>query len=77
MALAKPTFETFEGVDGRYYWRLKARNGKVIATGGEGYAGLGGVENAVFTLIGTVQAGYYEIKFLQYADKDHSDERTP
>jgi uncharacterized protein YegP (UPF0339 family) len=65
MALSKPRFETFKGADGKYYWRLKARNGKVVAIGGEGYSGPGAAENAVFSLIGTIQAAYYEVVFLE------------
>jgi uncharacterized protein YegP (UPF0339 family) len=76
MALAKPTFQTFQGADGKYYWRLKARNGRSIAVGGEGYAGPGAAESAVFGLIGTIQAAHYEIVFLE-PDEDELNERTP
>jgi amphi-Trp domain-containing protein len=30
-------FEVYRGRDGDWYWRLRHRNGNVIATGGEGY----------------------------------------
>jgi len=63
MALNKPRFETFVGTDGKHYWRLKARNGKVIAIGGEGYETHGAVEQAVFGLIGIVQASFYDVEF--------------
>lgn len=31
-------FEVYLGVSGRWYWRLRAANGLVIADGSEGYA---------------------------------------
>lgn len=31
-------FETYQGEDGQWYWRCKASNGQVVATGAEGYA---------------------------------------
>jgi uncharacterized protein YegP (UPF0339 family) len=30
-------FELYKSSNGEYRWRLKASNGQVIATGGEGY----------------------------------------
>jgi uncharacterized protein YegP (UPF0339 family) len=27
----------FMGADGEWYWRLRARNGRIVAVGGEGY----------------------------------------
>lgn len=32
-----PKFETFQGADRQWYWRLVAGNGQVVATGGEGF----------------------------------------
>ena len=32
------TFTVYEGSDKKWYWRLKADNGRVIADSGEGYA---------------------------------------
>ncbi len=31
-------FELYADAKGEYRWRLKASNGQIIATGGEGYA---------------------------------------
>ncbi len=31
-------FELYADAKGEYRWRLKATNGQIIATGGEGYA---------------------------------------
>lgn len=33
-----PRFEILRGRRGGYYWRLRARNGKIIADGSEQYA---------------------------------------
>jgi len=35
--VAQPKFEMYVGSGGKYYWRLKAPNGEIIATG-EGYS---------------------------------------
>lgn len=29
--------EIFQGANLQWYWRVKAKNGQIIATGGEGY----------------------------------------
>jgi Domain of unknown function (DUF1508) len=34
-------FELYKSSNGEYRWRLKASNGQVIATGGEGYSSKG------------------------------------
>ena len=42
-------FELYKSSNGEYRWRLRASNGQVIATGGEGYsskaAAQGGIES--------------------------------
>lgn len=40
-------FELYKDAKGEYRWRLKASNGQVIATGGEGYASKAGAENGI------------------------------
>lgn len=30
--------EVFKGGDDKWYWRLKAANGEIVAVGGEGFA---------------------------------------
>jgi len=33
-------FEIYRSLtNGRWYWRLKSRNGRIVASGGEGYDG--------------------------------------
>lgn len=60
-------FEAFVGDDKKHYWRLKALNGQVIAVGGEGYdtkAGvyraIGGVQQAVLSIVGDAASGQAE-----------------
>ena len=39
--------DVYQGADGQFYWRLKAKNGRVIAIGGEGYKSRSGVLRAL------------------------------
>lgn len=41
------TFELYKGKDGEYRWRLKATNGQIIATGGEGYTTKAAAQNGI------------------------------
>lgn len=38
--------QIFQSVHGQWYWRFKARNGKSIAVGGEGYKTRAGAQRA-------------------------------
>lgn len=60
--MAQAKFETFKGEDGKIYARLKASNGETLFTS-EGYERDSSAENAIFSLIGTIQASYYDIVF--------------
>jgi uncharacterized protein YegP (UPF0339 family) len=40
-------FEVFKDGKGEFRWRLKAANGQVIATSGEGYTNKSGCENGI------------------------------
>lgn len=42
--------DVYQGADGQHYWRLKAKNGRVVATGGEGYKTRTGVLRALWSL---------------------------
>jgi uncharacterized protein YegP (UPF0339 family) len=42
----KPKFELYVGSGGKYYWRLKASNGEIIATG-EGYSSKAACKNGI------------------------------
>jgi uncharacterized protein YegP (UPF0339 family) len=46
-AATKLTFETYEDARQQYRWRLKATNGQVIATSGQGYKDKRDCENAI------------------------------
>jgi len=45
-----PKIKVFKGADGQWYWHIKARNGRVIATGGEGYTRVQDAHRAVRTV---------------------------
>lgn len=38
MASTRPVIEVYADIAGSYRWRMKARNGKIIADSAEGYA---------------------------------------
>ncbi|MFO8116257.1 MAG: YegP family protein [Halorubrum sp.] len=44
---ANATFELYEDAGGEYRWRLRHRNGNVIADSGEGYASKSGAKDAI------------------------------
>jgi len=43
-------FEIYPGQRGQWYWRAKARNGRIVADSGEGYASRWNCERAVLQL---------------------------
>lgn len=43
-------FEIYEGRNKKWYWRLKADNGKIIADGGQGYSTSQNARRAVVKL---------------------------
>ena len=40
-------FELYKSPNGEYRWRLKASNGQIIATSGEGYASKASASNGI------------------------------
>jgi uncharacterized protein YegP (UPF0339 family) len=40
-------FELYKSSNGEYRWRLKASNGQVIATGGEGYSSKAAAQSGI------------------------------
>ena len=46
----KPTIEKYEDKAGEWRWRLKAGNGQIIATSGEGYDSESNVDRAIDTV---------------------------
>ncbi len=51
-------FATYRGRDGQFYWRLKARNGRIIADGSQGYASRSNAVRAVRRLQATFRRQY-------------------
>lgn len=43
-------FEIYKDVKGEWRWRLKARNGKIIAVSGEGYKRKRSVDDTINTI---------------------------
>jgi uncharacterized protein YegP (UPF0339 family) len=42
-----PRFEYYKGKNGDWYWRIRARNNRIIADGSEGYKTKAGVRKAM------------------------------
>jgi hypothetical protein len=51
MAAKRPVIEKYEDKAGEWRWRMKAINGKIIATSGEGYKSSSNVDRAIDTVI--------------------------
>jgi uncharacterized protein YegP (UPF0339 family) len=51
MAAKRPVIEKIQDVAGEWRWRLRAANGQIIATGGEGYTRKADVERAIDTVV--------------------------
>ena len=49
--------EIYKGRDGRWYWRMRARNGRVVADGSQGYARRRGAWHAVRRLVLLIARG--------------------
>lgn len=59
-------FEVFQGTDAQWYWRIRARNGKVRGGGGEGYTRKASAIRSIAALIVDVRRGRpIEIRVLQ------------
>jgi uncharacterized protein YegP (UPF0339 family) len=46
-AAAGMTFEIYKDAKGEFRWRLKASNGQIVATGGQGYAAKADCKHAI------------------------------
>ena len=46
-AAATMTFEMYKDAKGEFRWRLKATNGQIIATGGQGYSAKADCKHAI------------------------------
>lgn len=52
-----PTFDIYRDAGGQFRWRLRARNGRIIADGSEGYSDRRGVQRAFVALVEALGAG--------------------
>lgn len=57
MASVLPTIELYADVQGLHRWRMKARNGKVIADSAEAYANRRNARRAAWSLIDLLGIG--------------------
>ncbi len=51
MAAKRPVIEKYEDKGGEWRWRLRAVNGQIIATSGEGYTSKFSVDRAIDTVV--------------------------
>jgi uncharacterized protein YegP (UPF0339 family) len=51
MAAKRPVVELYKDKGGEWRWRLKATNGQIIATSGEGYKSRSNADRAIDTVI--------------------------
>lgn len=51
MASKRPIIEKYEDKAGEWRWRLKAANGQIIATSGEGYKTKSNADRAIDTVV--------------------------
>ena len=59
-------FEVHRGMDGQWYIRLRARNGKIVADGGEGYASKSNAKRAAQRLVRrAIAAMAHEIRVIE------------
>lgn len=50
--VGKLIFETFQNIASQWHWHVKARNGKIVATSGEGFDDKFNAERAMRGFIG-------------------------
>ena len=57
-------FEVYEGKDGKWYWRAKAKNGRVVANGAQGYRRASSAFDAVSKFASAIRVRGYVIQPL-------------
>ena len=58
--------ELYEDKGGEWRWRMKARNGRTVATGGEGFSSKGACSESVMKVIrGIRESLYHDIVILE------------
>lgn len=56
------SIEFYKDRKGEHRWRARAKNGKIVAEGGEGYKWPSGARKAVMGLITKLQFDQYRVK---------------
>lgn len=57
-------FEIYQGKDKKWYWRVRADNGKIVADGAQGYANKGSAKRAVKTFRGHMGLKYISVRYV-------------
>jgi uncharacterized protein YegP (UPF0339 family) len=57
-----PRVEVYRGKDKKWYWRMRAGNGKIVADGSQGYASKAGGEKAAKKLMEDIQLASADIE---------------
>jgi uncharacterized protein YegP (UPF0339 family) len=57
------TISTYKDRKGEYRWRAKARNGKIVADSGEGYATHANARRAAIRFVSLFIAGSVKVEF--------------
>ena len=67
MARRKPAFQIFEDTSGQWRWRLRARNGEIVAQS-EGYASAAGARRGAEAVRAAAAGAEVELGVLRYPD---------
>lgn len=67
VAYKKPVFQVFEDTSGQWRWRLRARNGEIVAQS-EGYKSVAGARRGAIGVKATAAAAEVAYGVLRYPD---------
>src|SRR4029453_924148 len=67
----KLKFELYQGKDDQYRWRLKAANGAVLATGGQGYKAKADAKNGIASVQKAAASDKANFEFYEDNKKEH------
>lgn len=65
-------FEVEPGNDGQHYWRLRGKNGRIVAVGGEGFSSRAAAIRSIGTvkrLVGELLGYEAEVRAIEDADE--------
>lgn len=63
-----PYFEVYPDAKGEYRWRLKSKNGRIVADSGEGYATRNKASRAAHNLWGIARTAHYRTIVVIHVD---------